>query len=97
MSDDIVAPTGAVYIPPKAVEPKPVEKWPRFVWCAHPHRNNVAQPSIWHYRCSTGRIMVGRPEYQPTLYEHELTDEELALDIKFLARLYPPPAGYRSS
>lgn len=92
------APSGAVFIAPKADKPKKIEKWPRFVWCAHPHREGIACGRIWHeQRSTTGVWIKGRLEVRPTLIEYEITSEEATFGIAILMRNYPPPAPYKAA
>lgn len=88
-------PQGAIYIAPKAIVEKPIQKWPRFVWCNSPYRTGVAIPQIWYHRCTTGQWANGRPEDKPTLAEHELLPFEAELGIKLLTEIYPLPDGFR--
>lgn len=93
MAED--APRGAIYIAPKAVAEKPPEKWPRFVYVAHQSYHGVAKPEIWYSRRSTGYWENGLPQNQPTLFEHEIREDEFHLFVKGLVFKYPPPAGYK--
>lgn len=95
MAEEPETKPGAVYIPPKPVQERKPEQWPRFVWLAHPSRLGYATCQIWYRRQTTGQWVKGKLEDKPTLSEHVMEDADKDCPFDVLARLYPPPKDYK--